>query len=377
MSADTPPTTARPGVKRASTVTRSPVKVKESVLKVLTLDEIVNYEPPAGTLMVGDGIIELGSTTLLYGAPGSFKGFAVGQLMAYGAQGHGRWLGFDVQCQFASLWINCENGRRRLKKQMQRMNLPPEARKHVFATDVPSVWSLADARLVEELRETITQNNISLVIIDTLSNFAADEMAKDFAAFFAALNSVLDGLPHRVAVLLIHHARKPKDTDRGGRGLLNCISGHQTVQRRSRCILYIGRVTEELHERRVVSVCLKCSDNGEAEGLRVAMSLNDEGILAELPDFDWSEWAAGRAGSAKERERPVTIEHLRVVFENGKAFMSQNEAARKLEELGVIGRSAACNHLKAYREEGVLIHCGNSRGLTLADEHCTPGDDDD
>lgn len=369
MSADKQPTTARPGVKRAS-ATSSLAKAKESVLNVLTFDEIVNYEPPEGTLMVGDGVIELGATTLLYGAPGSFKGFAVGQLMAYGAQGHGRWLGFDVQCQFSSLWINCENGRRRLKKQMARMKLPPDVRKRIFATDVPSVWSLADSRLVAELRETIIQNGISLVIIDTLSNFAADEMAKDFAAFFAALNAALDGLPRRVAVLLIHHARKPKETDRGGRGLLNCISGHQTVQRRSRCILYIGRVTEELHEKRVVSVCLKCSDNGEAEGQRVAMSLNDEGILTELADFDWSEWAAGRAGGAKEKERPVTIEHLRVVFENGKAFMSQNEAARKLEEMGVIGRSAACNHLKAYREEEVLMWSGNAKGFTLADEYC-------
>ena len=377
MSADNPPTTARPGVNRASAATRSPAKVKESVLKVLTFDEIVNYEPPKGTLMVGDGIIELGATTLLYGLPGSFKGFAVGQLMAYGAQGHGRWLGFDVQCQFASLWINCENGRRRLQKQHKRMKVPPEVKKHIFATDIPSVWSLTDSRLVAELRETIIEKNIGLVIIDTLSNFAADEMAKDFAAFFAALNSALDGLPKKVAVLLIHHARKPKESDRGGRGLLNCISGHQTVQRRSRCILYIGRVTEELDEKRIVSVCLKCSDNGEAEGHRAAMLLNDECVLTEIADFNWSEWEAGRAGSAKDRERPVTIEHLRVVFQNGKAFMSQNQAAEKLEEMDVIKRSAACNHLKAYREEGVLIYSGNSKGLTLADEHCTPGDDDD
>src|SRR5262249_50108288 len=158
---------------------------------------------------------------------------------------------------FASLWVNCENGRRRLKTQMQRMELPSDAGDYLFATDIPSVWSLSDPRMVQELRETIAAKNIRLLILDTVSNFAGDEMAKDFAAFFAQLNTALHGLPWKVAVLLIHHARKPKESDKGGRGLLHLISGHQTLQRRSRCIIFIGRVTEELGERRVVSVCLK------------------------------------------------------------------------------------------------------------------------
>src|SRR6187455_2884242 len=92
-------------------------KRRKSVLRVLTLSEVLNYEPPPGSLLVGDGVIEAGSTTLLFGPPGSFKGFAIGDLMACGARGSGTWLGFPVNCRFASLWINCENGRRRLKNQ--------------------------------------------------------------------------------------------------------------------------------------------------------------------------------------------------------------------------------------------------------------------
>ena len=55
------------------------------VLRVFSLSEILSYEPPAGSLLVGDGVLELGEIALLYGPPGSFKGFAVGHLMACGA----------------------------------------------------------------------------------------------------------------------------------------------------------------------------------------------------------------------------------------------------------------------------------------------------
>ena len=103
---------------------RRATRTAEPVLRVLSLSEVRDYEPPLGALMVGDGVLELGEIALLFGPPGSFKGFAVGDLMAAGARGHGHWLGHPVQAQFASLWLNCENGRRRLRDQFRKMNLP-------------------------------------------------------------------------------------------------------------------------------------------------------------------------------------------------------------------------------------------------------------
>jgi hypothetical protein len=318
---------------------------RASVLKVLTLDDVLSYEPPPGSLLVGDGVIEAGGVALLYGPPGSFKGFAVGHLMACGARGGGTWLGHEVRERFASLWINCENGRRRLRNQFERMDLPPDARDYLFNTDIPDVWSVADPHFVEELRATVTARQIKLVIVDTVSNFTADELAKDFAAFFAGIHAALAVIPWKVAVLLVHHARKPKEGDRSARGLLHTISGHQTLQRRSRCILYMGRVTDELDEKRVVAVCLKCSDSAEAEGRKVAVQLNGKSELEELTEFDWNEWAAGSAGSGK-KGRAVTLEHLREIFDNGEKWLRRSEAAAALMEAADVGRSAAYDALK-------------------------------
>lgn len=325
-------------------------KPRASVLKPLTLEEVLNYEPPPGSMLVGDGVIEAGGVALLYGPPGSFKGFAVGHLMACGARGSGRWLGHEVRERFASLWINCENGRRRLRNQFERMELPADAGDYIFNTDIPDVWNVTDQHFVEELRTTVTARQIKLVVVDTVSNFTADELAKDFAAFFAGIHAALSVIPWKVAVLLVHHARKPKEGDRSARGLLHTISGHQTLQRRSRCILYMGRVTDELDEKRVVAACLKCSDSAEAEGHKVAVRLNEKSALEEIPDFDWSEWAAGsNAGNGTKGGAKVTLEHLREIFDDGEKWLTRAEARDALMSVANVARNTA---YEALEDEG-------------------------
>lgn len=327
------------------------------VLHVLSFADVLGYDPPPGSLLVGDGLLELGENSLLYGPPGSFKSFAVGNLMALGAWGRGEWLGFPVNARFASLWINFENGRRRLRDQFAKMELPPDAADFIHVTDVPEIWSLADSRMAGAIRQTITEKKIRLVIMDTVSSLCEDELAKHFTAFFTALNSILSGLPERPAVLLIHHSRKPKEGDRGGRGLLNLISGHQTLQRRSSAIIYLGRVTDEFDEKRAAAVCLKCRNNGEMEGQKFALKLGEKNALEPLAEFDWSEWEQGSAGR-KRQEKKVTDADVLALFEFGNRTLSRVEAAEMLMDRLGIGRTTAFDELKARTDAGVLVVAG-------------------
>lgn len=332
-----------PLLSAASTKPKKPPRAP--VVKMLTLEEVLNYQPPAGTMLVGDGVIEAGGLAMLFGPPGSYKGFAIGHLMACGARGGGNWLGFDVRERFASLWVNCENTERRLKNQFGAMQLPQDAGDYIFNTEIPTVWDIAHPHFVEDLRAMMKARQIKLLIIDTVSCFTADENAKDFAVFLAGLNTLLADIPWRVAVLLVHHARKPKDGDRSARGLLHTISGHQTLQRRSRCIIYLGRVTDELDERRVVAACLKCSDSMDAEGRKVAVRLNDQSELEEIPDFDWSEWTAGSNSGNGKKGRAVTLDHLGEVLSETD-WTELNEAAKKLMELTGVCRSSVYEYFK-------------------------------
>jgi AAA domain len=315
-----------------------------SVLRVLSLSEILSYVPLAGSLLVGDGVVELGEISLLYGPPGSFKGFAVGHLMACGARGYGEWLGHSVNAQFASLWLNCENGRRRLCDQFRKMGLPPDAERFIHVTDIPAIWNLADARLAGEIRRIVVDKQIRLLIIDTVSNFTDDEFAKQFAAFFAALNTLLHGVEPKPAVLLIHHSRKPKDTDKGARGLLNLISGHQTLQRRARSICYLGRVSDDFDEKRMAAVWLKVSNNGEAEGTKTALQLAQDATLQVITDFDWSQWSGASSGSAKH-EPKVRKEHIRGLFKDER-WLQRSKAVPMLMKIAQVGRSAAYEALR-------------------------------
>lgn len=314
------------------------------VLRVFSLSEILSYEPPVGSMLVGEGIIELGEIAMLFGQPGSYKGFAIGQLMAYGAQGHGEWLGHPVKAQFASLWLNCENGRRRLRDQFRKMGLPPEAEKFVHVTDIPAIWNLEDPRLAGTIRQFIIEKQIRLLIIDTVSNFTDDEFAKEYAAFFAALNTLLHGLEPRPAVLLIHHSRKPKEGDKGGRGMLNTISGHQLLQRRARSICYLGRVSDDFDEKRVAAVWLKVSNDGEAEGTKTALQLAEDATLQEIKDFDWSQWNGGSGGGARP-EPKVKEEHIRQLFKDER-WLQRSKAVTMLMNSAKVGRSAAYEALK-------------------------------
>jgi hypothetical protein len=337
--------------------------VAQEVLRVLSLSEVLGYEPPPGSFLVGDGVIELGGDSLLYGPPGSFKGFAVGELMACGARGYGEWLGFPVNTQFASLWLNFENRRRRLKTQFAKMDLPPNAEDFIFVTDIPGVWSLADVRLAGRLRQTIEEKKIKLLIVDTVSCLVEDEMAKHFAAFFVALNAMLHGLEPRPAVLLVHHSRKPKEGDKGARALLNLISGHQTLQRRARSICYLGRITEEFDERRVVAVWLKVSDSGEAEGRKTALQLGDSGTLEEIQNFDWSEWQGATSGGNAKREPRVKEAHILQLFDYGRRRMTRKQAAEELEVIAGVKRSAAYDALKLNGRFASLLAEDPSTGL--------------
>jgi hypothetical protein len=333
-----------------------------SVLRVFNLTEILSYEPPVGSLLVGDGVIELGEIALLYGPPGSFKGFAVGHLMACLAKGNGCWLGHLVNARCASLWVNCENGQRRLRDQFRKMSLPLDAEKFIHVTDIPAVWNLADVRLAGAIRQTIVEKQIRLLIIDTVSNFTSDEFAKEFAAFFAALNTMLHGLEIKPAVLLIHHSRKPKESDKGARGLLNLISGHQTLQRRARSICYLGRVSDDFDEQRMAAVWLKVANNGEAEGTKTALQLADDATLQEIKDFDWSQWE-GASSSGARHEPKVNEGHIRELFEDGRRKLALKQAAEQLQDIAEVGRSAAYEALKLTGRFAALLARDPDTGL--------------
>lgn len=300
--------------------------------ELLNVRALLSYEEQPGEVLCGDAVLEVGEFAMLFGFPSVGKSWAIMDLMAKAAWGRGRWLGHEITCQFATLWIGDENNKRRLSNQLKSLHaagmLPPDFDQWIYITDVPETMDVSDPAFVAYTRRIVEEKGIKVVILDTVSSAVVDETAKDLSCLFRGMKAINYGLPVRPCWLLVHHRRKPKSEDTEGNGRMHAISGHQVLRRKPRTIIELERVTEQPGDRRVVATLLKNS-NGKSEGAKHALQQTDRGF-DEIHGFDFSECAGGGAGGHNEK---ITEQHIRELFQNGRVRYQLSGAVRRLMEL--------------------------------------------
>lgn len=316
--------------------------------ELLDVRALLSYEEQPGEVLCGDAVLEVGEFAMLFGFPSVGKSWAIMDLMAKAAWGCGCWMGHEIKCQFATLWIGDENNKRRLSNQLKALHaaglLPVDFEKWIFITDVPETMDVGDLSFVSHTRRIVDEKGIRLVILDTVSSAVVDETAKDFSFMFRGMKAINYGLSVRPCWLLVHHRRKPKSEDTEGNGRLHAISGHQVLRRKPRTIIELERVTEQSGDRRVVATLLKNS-NGKSEGERHALQQTDRGF-DEIENFDFSECAGGGGGAGGHNEK-ITEQNLRELFENGRVRHTKGEAVRRLMKLAGSKDKAAYAALSA------------------------------
>lgn len=321
-------------------------KKKEVALvpyELLDVRDLLSYEEQPGEVLCGDAVLEVGEFAMLFGFPSVGKSWAIMDLMVKAAWGRGRWLGNEIKCRFATLWIGDENNKRRLSNQLKALNaagmLPDDFDQWIFITDVPEMMDVGEPAFVAHTRRIVEKKGIKVLILDTVSSAVVDETAKDFSWMFRGMKAINYGLPVRPCWLLVHHRRKPKTEDTDGNGRLHAISGHQVLRRKPRTIIELERVTEKSGDRRVVSTLLKNS-NGKSEGEKHALQQTDRGF-DEIENFDFTE-CAGRGDGAGGHNEKITEKHIRDTFDNCSARLQKGEAVRRLMKL------ADCKDKAAY-----------------------------
>jgi hypothetical protein len=311
--------------------------------ELLDVRALLSYVEQPGEVLCGDAVLEVGEFAMLFGFPSVGKSWAIMDLMAKAAWGRGRWLGHEIKCPFATLWIGDENNKRRLSNQLKSLHaaglLPDDFEKWIFITDVPETMDVGDAAFVAHTRRIVEEKGIKLVILDTVSSAVVDETAKDFSFMFRGMKAINYGLSVRPCWMLVHHRRKPKSEDTEGNGRLHAISGHQVLRRKPRTIIELERVTEQSGDRRVVATLLKNS-NGKSEGEKHALQQTDRGF-DEIENFDFSECAGGGGGAGGHNEK-ITEKNIRELFDNGSVRYAKGDAVRRLMKL------AECKDKAAY-----------------------------
>jgi len=334
--------------------------------ELLDLLELLDYQEQPGEVLCGDAVLEVGEFAMLFGFPSVGKSWAIMDLMVKAAWGQGRWLGHEIKCQFATLWIGDENNKRRLANQLKALHaagkLPPDFNQWIFITDVPETMDVGDPAFVAHTRRIVEEKGIKVVVLDTVSSAVVDETAKDFSFMFRGMKAINYGLPVRPCWLLVHHRRKPKSEDTEGNGRLHAISGHQVLRRKPRTIIELERVTEQSGDRRVVATLLKNS-NGKSEGEKHALQQTDRGF-DEIANFDFTECAGGGAGGHNKK---ITEQHIRELFEYGRVRYRLKDAAQKL--IAMTGVRSAETAYKALRADGpfgyMLKFEGKEIGLNM------------
>ena len=315
-------------------------------LEFYTPSQLREFQEPEGHNLVGDYHIQRGAISVLAGAPGVGKSRAALALAIKGAEGKGDWFGLEVQSQFRTLILQNENGRVRLHRDFEEMNLAPDFDSLICVSTPPSLGMAMDnPHFREELRLAIKEFAPQLIIIDPWNSVARDAMEKDYQQAFIWLREIATSCSENPAILIIHHLRKPKGDDKAyGRSLVNLMSGSYIIFSIPRCAMILQPGSNDIEDNHVVFTPVKNND-GEM-GKRTAYERR-ESLFVPAEDFDWSEFDSG--SGPKKKGPAVTEEHVRAVFDGGAAWLSQKEAANKLQVLAGVGRSTAYDALNAMK----------------------------
>ena len=300
--------------------------------------ECRSYEPPEGHVLVGDCHIVRGNITVLSGAPGTGKSRAATYLAIAGAI-KGDWFGLPVHSQFKTAILQAENGRYRLKTELNDMK--DSALDDFIRISEPPECGMAfrDVAFRDDLRDWMAGFKPDLVVLDPWNAITGDDSQRDYRE---ALNNVREAMPRgdiEPAILIVAHNRKPKNDERKtGRGLLNEIAGSHVIISAARCAFIMQAASDEEEDNRVVWSCAKNND-----GALTAQSAwhRKNGIFLPCADFDLEEFNKPSNG----KSHPISIEDMRTLFDSGNRALDKIRAVEELREQTEKGKSSCYNAL--------------------------------
>jgi hypothetical protein len=253
-------------------------------IEVLSPSQIIAYEVPPGTVLIGDNHITRGSATVIGGAPGVGKSRASVAMAEAGATKLD-WFGLKVHTTFRTLIIQNENGRFRLKQEFAELDanaLDPFVR---ITPPPPFGITFDNQDFCDQLSEIIGEFDPGVVIIDPWNAASRDEKARNYQDTFKLIRQVIPAGDNAPAIVIVAHTRKPQGEDRvSGRALLNLLAGSYVLGSVPRTVFVMQAASDDITDERVVWTC--CKNNDGELGNRSAWK-RCNGLFQPVHDFDW------------------------------------------------------------------------------------------
>ncbi len=319
-----------------------------------TIQDLVDFEPNMKDCLISRGeddafiIREKKRFHIIAGYPGVGKSRIALNLALCGAN-QSKWLGYDTNSKFKTLYIQGENGRRRLKRDIKGHE--DDLFSTVIFYDPDEGIQFGSPKFRDNLRTFIVANDIGLVVFDTWTDIVPDLEYKHCRQAIKDVEAAMPEDPEKhPAIVVIAHLRKPhpKAVRKRGRSLKHELNGTQAFGARARFVMIVDHVNpDDKTDKRIVAICAKSSDTkDEPEGCFKMDSIKAEWIR----DFDWSEYdQPGKPGAKPRYELSDIVELL----EPGEAVKSGEWKSRAKEVLG-IGESRFYKYQKQAVDEGLV-----------------------
>ncbi len=305
--------------------------------KFYTPSDCRAYQPPPGHVLVGDCHIVRGGCTVIGGAPGTGKSRAAMALAVAGASGLD-WFGLKVHKRFKTAILQAENGRYRLKMELDELNDP--ALDEFIRVSEPPAFGMAFKSLEfqQALAAWVAEFKPDVLVLDPWNAIAHDDAQRDYREAFESIRAALPKGDDAPAIVIVAHTRKPKGDFRAtGRNLLNELAGSHVLGSVARCAFALQPASEEEADDRVVWSC--CKNNDGELGSRSAWHRRN-GLFAPCPDFDWEGFDKPRG----EERAGVTEAHMEQLFANGRRI-ARSFAVKELMDLTQLKQAACYNAL--------------------------------
>jgi hypothetical protein len=299
------------------------------LIELLTPSELKAYQPPPGTLLVGDNHIVRGSVFVIGGAPSVGKSRTTVALGEAGATLY-EWFGLKVHCKFKTMIIQNENGRYRLSLEFANLDVTLLDDYLRISPPPPQGLCFSKALFREQLKELLDQFEPAVVILDPWNAVARDDKQKDYLESFELVQSILPGGDQRPALGIAAHTHKPTLEHRANRGrnLINSLSGSLVLGSIPRTIWILQSATDSVTDNRVVVTC--CKNNDGELGDRTVWERNN-GLFTPVTGFDWDAFdnppKPGASGG-------ITETTMSAIFDHGYKSMRKDEAVAELKNMG-------------------------------------------
>jgi hypothetical protein len=307
--------------------------------------EIRSYEPPEGSVLVGENHIVKGEIFVIGGAPGVGKSRASVAMAQAGATGK-PWFGLEVHRQFKTMILQNENGKHRLKLEVS--DIPHDMEDHVRICPPPEYGFQFESELFkEQLAEAIEEFQPDVFLLDPWNAVARRTTQEDYLAALQAIQSVMPAGNDKPAIGIIAHTRKPKQEERhSGRALLNLLAGSYILGSVPRTVWILQAASDAGEDSRVVWTC--CKNNDGDLGARSAW-VRRNGLFQPLSDFDWTSFDGDGVQKYSWQDVPA------IVRDGACGSIAKNVAIERLKAKGIsqptayrwLEKALAAGHLQS------------------------------